>query len=51
MYVTIVVHTTRLQIDVSQLEAITISLKVGGIYLDLLYASNYFLWINFNFAN
>ena len=37
--------------DVSRLEAITISLKVCEIFLDLLYVSNYFLWINFNFAN
>ena len=38
--------------DVSQLEAITILLKkVWEFLLDWLYVSNYFLWIDFNFAN
>ena len=38
--------------DVSQLEAITILLKkVWEFLLDWLYVSNYFLWIDFNFAS
>ena len=38
--------------DVSQLEAITILLnKVWEFLFDWLYVTNYFLWIDFNFAN